>query len=166
MQKMWNCYFAKAMIAFIIIISSEVARMHRAIELLTRILIMGVPLKRATSINTLIESQALIQFARELKLRTLVVVSPPFHQLRAFMTAVTVALKLYPELAIYSYAGAAMPWMAPVTHSQGTLQAQRRHLIQEELIRIDTYQKKGDLGPFDAVLDYLNRRDNKSGVAQ
>ena len=118
-----------------------------------------VPYGEATSINTLIESQALVRFARDREMGSLILVSSPFHQLRAFMTAVSVALKLYPQLAIYSHPGAAMSWMETVAHSQGILQAQRRQLIQEELIRVDTYQNKGDLAGFEEVLDYLNRRD-------
>lgn len=118
-----------------------------------------VPYGGAASINTLVESQALIRFAGERGMGSLVLVSPPFHQIRAFMTAATVAMKFYPELALYSHPGAAMSWMESVTHSQGTLQAQRRQLIQEELIRIHTYQDKGDLARFEEVLDYLNRRD-------
>jgi hypothetical protein len=124
--------------------------------------IASIPIEGAKSLNTLIESKALIRFFKDQGLRSLVVVSPPFHQLRAFMTAVTVALKWYPALSIYSCPGATLPWLDPVAHSQGTLTAQRRQLIQEELIRIHTYQKKGDLAGFESVLSYLNRRDNGS----
>lgn len=126
---------------------------------LSREQIACIPLKGAESLNTLIESQTLVRFFRDQGLGSLIVVSPPFHQLRAFMTAVTVALKWYPELSIFSYPGASLPWLDPVTHSQGTLTAQRRQLIQEELIRIDTYRNKGDLAGFQEVLDYLDRRD-------
>ena len=118
-----------------------------------------VPYGEATSINTLIESQALVRFARDREMGSLILVSPPFHQLRAFMTAVSVTLKWYPQLALHSHPGAAMPWRETVAHSQGTLQAPRRQLIEEELIRIDTYQNKGDLAGFHEILDYLNRRD-------
>ncbi len=118
-----------------------------------------VPYGGTKSINTLVESQALIRFARDRGMGSLIVVSPPFHQLRAFMTAATVALDEYPELVLYSHPGAAMSWMESVVHSQGTLQAQRRQLIQEELVRVHTYQNKGDLARFEDVLDYLNRRD-------
>ena len=120
-----------------------------------------VPIERTASLNTLIESEALVRFARDQKFCSLVVISPPFHQLRAFMTAVTVALRVYPELSIYSYPGMTMPWMEAVSHSQGTLQAPRRQLIQEELVRINAYQNKGDLARFEDVLDYLNRRDTE-----
>jgi len=118
----------------------------------------GVPLKRVESINTLVEAQALIDFARDRSVASLIVVSPPFHQLRAFMTTVTVALKEYPDISIYSRTGFALPWLETVVHSQGTLTAARRQLIQEEVARIATYQAKGDLAPFEAVLEYLDRR--------
>lgn len=121
----------------------------------------SVPIEGAESINTLVESFALVRFFREHGFRSLVVVSPPFHQLRAFMTAVTVALKVYPEISIYSNPGVALPWLDPTIHSQGTLKAQRRQLIQEELNRIQTYQIKGDLASFEAVLNYLNCRDEE-----
>jgi len=123
-----------------------------------------IPIAGADSLNTLIESQALVRFFRDRGFRSLVVVSPPFHQLRAFMTAVTVALNLYPELSIYSYPGATLSWLSSVTHSQGTLKAQRRQLIQDELNRIQTYQIKGDLASFEDVLNYLNRRDKEIHV--
>lgn len=121
--------------------------------------INGVPAGAVTSINTLIESEAWVRFAKAQGLCSLVVVSPPFHQLRAFMTAVTVAIREYPELSVYSCPGEAMPWMDAVVHSQGTLQAPRWQLIQEELRRIHQYQRKGDLARFEDVLAYLNRRD-------
>ena len=53
-----------------------------------------VPIDRPTSLNTLIESEALIRYARTRTYASLVVVSAPFHQLRAFMTAVTVAVSV------------------------------------------------------------------------
>ena len=75
------------------------------------------------------------------------------------MTAVTVALREYPELLIYSYPGIAMSWQEEVIHSQGTLKAKRRDLIKEELERIEKYQGKGDLTTPEQVLGYLNKRE-------
>ena len=121
--------------------------------------IEGVNNKETSMLNTLIESEALIRFAKQHGYRSLFVVAPPFHQLRALMTAVTVALREYPELLIYSYPSVAMPWQEEVVHSQGTLKAKRRDLIQEELERIEKYQGKGDLALFEQVLNYLNKRE-------
>jgi len=121
--------------------------------------IEGVLNKETSMLNTLIESEAIIRFARQHSYRSLFVVAPPFQQLRAFMTAVTVALREYPELLIYSYPSAAMSWQEEVIHSQGRLKAKRRDLIQEELERIEKYQSKGDLASPEQVLSYLNKRE-------
>ncbi len=118
-----------------------------------------MPFDGLPSINTLVESRKMIRCVRDLGIQRLLVVAPPFQQLRAFMTAVTVALEWYPELKLYSSPGMALPWMDTVVHSQGTLQAPRRQLIKEELVRIETYQKKGDLARFKTVLNYIDERD-------
>jgi hypothetical protein len=120
--------------------------------------IEGVECRETASINTLIESEALVRFALRRKYSSITIVAPPFQQLRAFITAVTVTLKKYPQLRIYSYPAIAMPWQEEVTHSQGTLKAIPSKLIHAELERIDTYQKKGDLSMFEPVLAYLNQR--------
>jgi hypothetical protein len=113
----------------------------------------------ASELNTLTESKALIRHARRKGYCSLYVVASPFQQLRAFMTAVTVSVREYPELLIYSYPGVTMPWQEEVIHSQGKLIAKRRELIQKELERIDTYQDKGDLASFEQILTYLNERE-------
>jgi hypothetical protein len=123
--------------------------------------IEGVNLKSAM-LNTLTESEALVQFAKQRSHSSLFVIAPPFHQLRVFMTAVTVALNVYPKLKIYSFPGTAMPWNENVLHSQGVLKAKRRQLIQTELERITKYQNKGDLASTESVLNYLNNRDKVS----
>jgi hypothetical protein len=121
--------------------------------------IEGVINIETSMLNTLIESEAIIRFAKQHSYRSLFVVAPPFQQLRVFMTAVTVALREYPELLIYSYPGLAMSWQEEVIHSQGTLKAKRRDLIQEELERIEKYHSKGDLVSPEQVLSYLNKRE-------
>lgn len=120
--------------------------------------IEGVDVGIIQQLNTLTESEAVIRFARQKGYAALFVVAPPFQQLRAYMTAVTVTLRLYPQLQLYSYPATAMPWHENVVHSQGTLQATRRELIHAELDRIDRYQKKGDLASFEDVLTYLENR--------
>ncbi len=120
--------------------------------------IEGVEIGETATLNTLIESEALVRYALRREYHSLFVVAPPFQQLRAFMTAVTVALREYPQLLIYSYPAVAMPWQEEVLHSQGTLRATRNELIRTELERIDTYQQKGDLALFEQVLAYLNKR--------
>jgi hypothetical protein len=120
--------------------------------------IIGVDLN-ADSHNTLTEAQAIIRFAKSHQYSSLIISSPPFHQLRAFMTAVTVALAEAPGLKIYSIPARAQVWTGKVTHSQGMLVASRCKLIKTELLRIVKYDHKGDLISFDEVIGYLNRRD-------
>jgi len=123
--------------------------------------IEGVDLK-SSMLNTLTESEALVQFAKQRSFGSIFVIAPPFHQLRVFMTAVTVAQNVYPKLKIYSFPGMAMPWDEDVLHSQGVLKAKRHQLIQTELERITKYQNKGDLASTESVLNYLNNRDKIS----
>jgi uncharacterized SAM-binding protein YcdF (DUF218 family) len=122
-------------------------------------MIEEVPMEPTEILHTLIESQKTVQFARTRGYRRLIVTSAPFHQERAFMTAVTAALREYPALKLYSAAGAAQPWDEIVTHSQGTLRGTRAALVAEEHQRIEKYLAQGDLAPRTAILDYLRGRD-------
>jgi uncharacterized SAM-binding protein YcdF (DUF218 family) len=120
--------------------------------------IEGVTGISSPMLHTLIEAEALVRFAKAQGYRSLYVVAPPFHQPRAFMTAVTAALRVYPDLQLYSYPGAALPWQAEVAHSQGQARGTRSELVAGELERIRTYHEKGDLASVETVLDYLNKR--------
>src|SRR5688500_16031485 len=51
--------------------------------------IVGVPLPETPIIHTLVEAEALMHFARQQAYSNLYITAAPFHQLRAFMTAVT-----------------------------------------------------------------------------
>ena len=115
-----------------------------------------------TILHTLIEAESLVRYLKAKNWKTVVVVSAPFHQLRCFMTVVSVALKEMPNLRIYNQVGTTLPWSETVAHSQGTLQLKRSDLIESELRRIDTYQQKGDLAETQAVFDYLIQRDRES----
>ena len=121
--------------------------------------IIGTELGNTFSHNTLTESQALIKFAEKNNYESIILSAAPFHQLRAYMTAVRVVLAEYPKLKIYSFPGETLPWYEEVAHSQGSLTERRSKLIETELLRIEKYYKKGDLISFDNVLEYLDKRD-------
>ncbi len=112
-------------------------------------------------LHTLIEAEAMVRFAKEKGYQTLYIVSPPFHQVRAFMTAVTAALREFPELTLYSHPGVALPWQETVVHSQGSTWGTRSDLIHGELVRITKYHQQDDLASVEEVLAYLNGRDQK-----
>jgi hypothetical protein len=121
--------------------------------------ILGVDLDEAASLNTLIEANAMIEFAKKRQYKDIYICAAPFHQLRAFMTSITAAVNHYPQINIFSYCGKALPWLENVAHSQGETQGPRRELIHAEFARIVKYQNKGDLAGDDTVLDYLDARD-------
>jgi uncharacterized SAM-binding protein YcdF (DUF218 family) len=118
-----------------------------------------VPMEPTEVLHTLIESESVVRFARRRGFQRLIVTSSPFHQERAFMTAVTATLREYPALKIHSYPGEPQPWDEVVTHSQGKLTATRAGLIAEEQKRIEKYTARGDLAPRHQILDYLRTRD-------
>lgn len=122
-------------------------------------IIEEVPVEPTASLNTLIEAEALIGHAQKRNYRSLIITAAPFHQERAFMTAVTVAMRKYLDLYLYSYPGRAQDWEEVVTHSQGTVCATRSGLISAEQERIQKYQQKGDLASYAEVLAYLRKRD-------
>lgn len=110
-------------------------------------------------LNTLTESEGVVEYARAEGLKRVVVVAPPFHQVRAFVTAVSVALRAYPTLDLYSFPGRPLSWNETVIHSQGVLRDRRAALISAEVERIHRYREKGDLVSPSVVLDYLDRRE-------
>ncbi|MDO6389076.1 YdcF family protein [Pontibacter sp. BT731] len=112
-------------------------------------------------LHTLIEATSAVRYAKEQGFKSLVVTAAPFQQPRAFMTAITAALREYPELYLYSLPGKAMPWQEEVTHSQGKVEDTRAGLIAGEMERIRCYHDQNDLISVQEALDYLNRRDGK-----
>lgn len=110
-------------------------------------------------LNTYSELVCAIEYAKIHQWKKIGVTAAPFHQLRAFVTAVSVALRLYPEIKVYSRPGNPLSWTQEVVHSQGILRATRSQLIKHELDRIERYHIKGDLVSAREVLDYLNQRD-------
>jgi hypothetical protein len=121
--------------------------------------IIGIETAAFPSINTYIEALTAVRYARASGVTSLYIVAAPFHQLRAFITTVSILLAEYPALRVFNVAGQPMPWYETVRHSQGELQGRRESFIHTELERIATYQAKGDLVAPDQVLAYLRRRD-------
>ena len=122
-----------------------------------------VPLRAETineSVNTLTEAQALVRYALTQGWRHVYITAAPFHQLRAFITTVSVLLREYPELLVYNAVGTPLPWSERVRHSQGTLITTRKGLLTTEMERIHSYHLKGNLVSPEEVLAYLERRDN------
>lgn len=122
--------------------------------------IKGIDTREYDMLNTYIEAFEVIRYAKAQRISSLLIVSAPFHQLRAFSTIVTAVLREHPELKVFSQAGLPLPWHENASHSQGTLVGNREDFIYSELERIDKYHKKGDLAALEDVIDYLNTRDD------
>jgi hypothetical protein len=110
-------------------------------------------------LHTRIEALALVNHLKTAPYRRVGVTAAPFHQVRAFMTAISVALEIRSDVLLYSCPGAPQALLEPTSHSQGASSDRRRDLIAQELRRIDTYQQKGDLSASSAILAYLEQRD-------
>ncbi len=132
-----------------------------------RVYDMGIESKCVTSIymdkkigvNTLSEAEHVVRYAKKERWSKIYITSTPFHMLRIFITMVSVAVREYPELKIYSLVGETQNWNENVRHSQGVLVGKRKDMIAMELAAIARYTKKGDLLPVEKVLEYLNDRD-------
>eukprot|EP00547_Thalassionema_nitzschioides_P006810 CAMPEP_0194220830 /NCGR_PEP_ID=MMETSP0156-20130528/29322_1 /TAXON_ID=33649 /ORGANISM="Thalassionema nitzschioides, Strain L26-B" /LENGTH=227 /DNA_ID=CAMNT_0038951033 /DNA_START=175 /DNA_END=858 /DNA_ORIENTATION=- len=114
------------------------------------------------STNSLNELEKLVRYCREKEIEALVIVSTPFHISRSFLTGLSVASRIYPNLKVY--AKAAKPryhnyWEKVVAHSQGTLIKARKDLVASEMDRIHNYILKGDLMPVKEALLFLEQRD-------
>lgn len=128
---------------------------------------MGVPKKDICAIpiahdfppSTHAEALGLVRHAQAHGWKSVYIVAPPLHQLRAFVTAVTEASRLYPKLKLYSFHGLPQRWEDHIIHSQGILQGTRSELLADELEKIERYYRKGDLVSAEEVLRYLDKRD-------
>ncbi len=118
----------------------------------------GVSVENPALLHTLIEAQAMARHVREKGYCTVCVLAAPFHQLRAFMTAVTAATAHNVTAQLFSVPGVALPWQEQVAHSQGNTMGTRQELIAGELERIEKYIQKGDLATVETVLKYLDKR--------
>lgn len=121
--------------------------------------ILGVPLSDDFPPSTHAEARGVVKCAEERGWKSIYVVAPPLHLLRAFVTTVSEALKQRSPLLVYSFPGIAQSWEEHVIHSQGIQEGTRAELLSEELKKIEDYYKKGDLASAEEVLQYLDRRD-------
>ena len=128
---------------------------------------MGVPAKDICGVSlagdfppsTHAEALGLVRFAKKRGWKSVYVVAPPLHQLRAFVTTVSEVIKEKSKLSVYSFPGIAQNWEEHIVHSQGIQKGTRAELLAEELKKIEKYYKKGDLVSGEEVLKYLDKRD-------
>ncbi|MCX6802992.1 MAG: hypothetical protein NTY48_00280 [Candidatus Diapherotrites archaeon] len=123
--------------------------------------IVGIPLPSETY-HTVMEAEAIISFAKEKGISNMYISAPPFHLPRAFLSAISCALRNYKTLNFFAYPGAVLDWNEEVVHNQGLFRAKRIDFMKSELERIDKYQRKGDLVSARDALNYIKNRNATS----
>ena len=129
-----------------------------------RIVVTGNP-------NTLSEAQALVHDIAN-RGGDLGVIAPPFHLVRAFMTAITALTHTAPETAssknMWAIKGTDQPPFQTALHSQGVLSNTRVGLEYGEMDRLKRYQAQdfgGMVKPKD-VINYMRERDERVGLLE
>ncbi len=105
------------------------------------------------------EAVGVVEFAKSQGWKSLIVTVPPLHQVRAFISTVSAAIKWYPELRVYSMPAAAPSWTEEVIHSQSAPRARRSAQFAGELAKLAKYCEKGDHFSPAEITEYLDRRD-------
>lgn len=117
--------------------------------------ISPVPIENREGVNTYSESVALMSYTSNQKIGNIYVVAAQFHQLRAFMTVASEAIKKNPKLNIFSYPGKELPLDEVALHSQGKLRDTRANFVPIEVKKVMEYK---NILPPAKILDYLRNR--------
>lgn len=104
------------------------------------------------------EAVSLVRAAVKSKWRTIFVISPPPHQVRAFCSTVSAMIREAADLAIYSVVGEAVDWNKTVTLSQSVPPGPEYQQLSSEYGKITRYFQKGDMVSGGEILSYLNKR--------
>src|SRR3989338_4045856 len=129
-----------------------------------RVVVTGNP-------NTLSEADALVHDIAN-RGGDLGVIAPPFHLVRAFMTAITALTKSAPEAAssknIWAIKGTDQPPFQTALHSMGVVSGTRVGLEYGEMDRLKRYQAQDFGGKVKAkdVINYMKERDERVGLLE
>ncbi|MEK7169299.1 MAG: hypothetical protein AAB377_01025 [Patescibacteria group bacterium] len=107
------------------------------------------------------EAWGLVDYAKNNGWKSVFIIAPPLHQLRAFVSVVSAVVKSKSNLLVYSFPGIPQSWEEHITHSQGILKGTRSELLANELAKIEKYYKNGDLISAAEVLKYMDERDKR-----
>ena len=93
-------------------------------------------------LHTLSEATAMVRFAKEQAWGKVVIVAPPFHLCRCFLSTITAVRHLNQEMRVYCQVGVTEPWHGHAVHSQRAVQGLRKDLTVGELRRMKRYQRR------------------------
>ena len=92
---------------------------------------------------------------------SVVVVVPPLHTIRAFVSTVSPAVREYPELNVWSAPSWPLSWVEEVICFQNKPAARRADQFPSEFEKMERYLAKGDHLSAEEVIRYLNWRDSE-----
>lgn len=113
---------------------------------------LGVPagaiLFEETSPHTRAEAERAMELAREKGWKTILILTSPHHQYRAFLTFLKAMRDAGMELSLVNAA-------APLSMDKPTPWGTRRELLIREFDKIDEYRKEGDIASYEEGIRYL-----------
>jgi hypothetical protein len=109
--------------------------------------------------STDLEAISLVRAAVKYGWKTIFIVSPPAHQVRAFCSTVSAMTREAADLTIYSVVGETVDWKKTMTLSQNLPIGSDYQHLRGEYGKIIRYFEKGDMISGRQILDYLNKRD-------
>jgi uncharacterized SAM-binding protein YcdF (DUF218 family) len=125
-------------------------------ELKERLLELGVPdaavYAEETAAHTKAEADRMMELARERGWKSMLLVTSPHHQYRAFLTFLRAMHQAGLDLVLRN-TPAPLPWFSDQPWGR------RADLLERELQQIAAYQEKGDVASYEEGIAYLERRD-------
>lgn len=113
------------------------------------------------------EAREFIKLAKHYRWKRALLIAPPFHMLRAFLNAVSQAIRQDVSVRLYCAPGPAQPWHEKALYSQGFVTQARIDLEDGEWERITRwYGNDLDLVPYEEVMSYLRWRDSDTKAPQ
>ncbi len=101
--------------------------------------------------NTKAEAERAMILAKEKGWKTILVVTSPHHQYRAFLTFLKAIQNARLDVNLVNAA-------ADLSMTESTPWGRRADLLEQEFARIAEYQKKGDVASYEDGIKYLRKR--------
>jgi len=116
------------------------------------------PLSEKFLPSTDADAWGLVGYAQERGMKSVILVAPPLHKFRAFVSLASAIIKAKSGLIAWNWTCDIRDWNEKTVHSQTAPLDKRLNLLAGELEKIGRYYRKGDLVSAREILDYVARR--------
>jgi uncharacterized SAM-binding protein YcdF (DUF218 family) len=151
--------FARGMAPIIVVTSGDTRREYGSLpssDLVPHLVALGVPLEaihaEEQALNTRDEVVRALTLAKEYGWQSLIFVTSPHHQYRAFLTALAAMHEAELDLALKT-SPAPLSWFAD------NLWGRRADLLPQESERIEKYRELGHVASFEDALEYFEAQE-------